>query len=116
MSCQKKIVETITEKKADYVIGLKQNQPALYKNTEDYFNEFFKMISSIATFNKGHRRIEKREYCLLTDLSWLEQRGEWVGLKALGSVKSTITEKGETHEFTRFFITSGLKKELCKRE
>ena len=32
MSCQKKIVEKIIEKKADYAIGLKQNQPALYKD------------------------------------------------------------------------------------
>ena len=106
MSCQKKIVETITEKKADYVIGLKQNQPALYKDTEDYFNEFYKVIPSATTLDKGHGRIEKREYRLLTDLSWLEQRSEWIGLKTLGSVKSTITEKGETHEFTRYFISS----------
>ena len=106
MSCQKKIVETITEKKADYAIGLKQNQPALYKDTEDYFNEYYKEIPSTNTLDKGHGRIEKREYRLLTDLSWLEQRSEWIGLKALGSVKSTITEKGETHEFTRYFITS----------
>ncbi len=30
MSCQKKIVEKIIEKRSDYTIGLKQNQPALY--------------------------------------------------------------------------------------
>ncbi|MGN1412434.1 MAG: ISAs1 family transposase [Oscillospiraceae bacterium] len=40
ISCQKKIVEKITEKEADYTIGLKQNQPTLYKDTEDYFKEF----------------------------------------------------------------------------
>ena len=38
MSCQKKIVEKIVEKKADYTIGLKQNQPTLYQDTVDYFN------------------------------------------------------------------------------
>ena len=42
MSCQKKNRETITEKKADYVIGLKQNQPALYKDTEDISTNFIK--------------------------------------------------------------------------
>ena len=40
MSCQKKIVEKIIEQKADYTIGLKQNQPALYQDTEDYFKEY----------------------------------------------------------------------------
>lgn len=106
MSCQKKIVEKITEKKADYTIGLKQNQPILYKDTEDYFKEFATNIPSKITLDKGHGRIEKREYHLLTDLSWLEQKDEWCGLKALGMAKSTIIENGETHQFIRYFITS----------
>lgn len=106
MSCQKKIVEKIIEKKADYVIGLKQNQPALYKDAEDYFNEFFADIPSKTTLDKGHGRIEKREYQLLTDLSWLEQKDEWKDLNALGCARSTVIENGETHEFTRYFITS----------
>ena len=106
MSCQKKIVEKIISKKADYTIGLKQNQPALYKDAEDYFNEFSNDLPSKITLDKEHGRIEKREYRLLTDLSWLEQKDDWCGLNALGMAKSTITEKGETHEFTRFFITS----------
>jgi len=106
MSCQKKIVEKIVEKEADYTIGLKQNQPALYKDAEDYFNEISAHIFSKTTLDKGHGRIEKREYRLLSELSWLEQKDEWKGLNALGSAKSTITENGETHEFTRYFITS----------
>lgn len=44
MSCQKKIVEKIIDKKADYTIGLKQNQPALYKDTEDYFKAFSDVV------------------------------------------------------------------------
>ena len=92
MSCQKKIVEKIIKKKADYAIGLKQNQPALYKDTEDYFNEFCDDIPMKSTLDKRHGRIEKREYQLLTELSWLEQKDEWEGLKGLGCVKSTVTE------------------------
>ncbi|MCR5542028.1 MAG: ISAs1 family transposase [Ruminococcus sp.] len=37
MSFQKKIVEKIIKKNADSAIGLTQNQPALYKDTKDYF-------------------------------------------------------------------------------
>ena len=106
MSCQKKIVEKIIDKKADYTIGLKQNQPTLYKDAEDYFKEFSVDIPSKTTIEKGHGRIEKREYQLLTDLSWLEQKDEWKGLNALGCARSTITENSETREFTRYFITS----------
>lgn len=106
MSCQKKIVQKIAEKKADYTIGLKQNQLALYQDTEDYFHEFGEEIPSKITHDNDHGRIEKREYRLLTDISWLEQKEEWRGLKALGMVKSTVTEKGETREFKRYFISS----------
>ena len=106
MSCQKKIVEKIIDKKADYTIGLKQNQPALYKDTEDYFKAFSADIPSKPTIEKGHGRIEKREYQLLTDLSWLEQKNEWKGLNALGCARSTIAENGEILEFMRYFITS----------
>lgn len=47
------------------------------KDTEDYFNEFYSDISSKTMLDKGHGRIEKREYRLLTDLSWLEQKDTW---------------------------------------
>ena len=78
----------------------------MYKDTEDYFKEFSANISSKATIEKGHGRIEKREYQLLTDLSWLEQKNEWKRLNALGCARSTITENGEIREFMRYFITS----------
>ncbi|MCI9079775.1 MAG: ISAs1 family transposase [Lachnospiraceae bacterium] len=58
------------------------------------------------TNEKGHGRIEKREYRLLTDISWPEQGKEWCGLKALGMVNPAITENGGSHEYTRYFITS----------
>ena len=38
MGCQKAIVEKIVEKKADYVIAVKGNQPTLQQNVIDWFN------------------------------------------------------------------------------
>ncbi|MFR8334272.1 MAG: ISAs1 family transposase [Oscillospiraceae bacterium] len=38
MSCQKVITEKITEKEADYVLGLKENHPAFCKEVEEYFD------------------------------------------------------------------------------
>ena len=97
---------SIIEQKADYTIGLKQNQPALYQDTEDYFKEYAKEMPCEVTLDQGHGRIEKRSYRLLTDIAWLEQKDDWCGLQALGMVTSTVTEKDETREYTRQFITS----------
>ena len=106
MSCQKKIVKKIREGGADYVIGLKGNQPALLENVSLYFKDFAHELPRIVIKEKGHGRIEKREYRLLKDLSWLPEQGEWAGLIAVGMVCSTVTRNGETSSETRFFISS----------
>ena len=64
MSWQTKIAEKITEKKADYVIGLKGNQPQLLEDARLYFDAFSKEIPSKTTLDKGHGRIEDRKYHL----------------------------------------------------
>lgn len=106
MSCQKEIVKKIQEGNADYVIGLKGNQPALLGDAALYFEHYAKELPYKITKEKDHGRIEKREYYLLTDLSWLEEQKDWYGLKALGMVKSTVTRSGTTSTDTRYFISS----------
>ena len=104
--CQKKIAEKIVMKKADYVLALKDNQPELHKNVRMYFDSFRNEMESEETLDKGHGRMERREYRLLTDISWLEGRKEWKGLKAVGEAKSTVYEKDAVCEHTRYFITT----------
>lgn len=106
MSCQKNIVQKIQDGKADYVIGLKGNQPTLLEEVSLYFRDFSEELPYLVTRDKGHGRIEKREYRLLTDLSWLPERSEWAGLKGVGSVCSTVTRNGISSTDTRFFLTS----------
>ena len=104
-NCHKEISEKITEKKADYVFALKRNHENLYDDVKFYFeNEQIK--KSTVTQNKGHGRIEKREYYLETNIEWLHGRDEWTNLNAIGMVKSTVLEKNKLREETRFFITS----------
>ena len=106
MSCQKKIVEKIVQKQADYVLGLKENQHRLYEDVRLFFEAFDGVYASKITLDKDHGRIEKREYRLLVDLSWLSQKYEWDNLRAVGAVTSTVKEKEKTSVFTRYFITS----------
>ena len=106
MSCQKKIVQKITEGKADYCIALKENQPTLFKDTEDYFLDFSADSEKTITSEKGHGRIETREYYLSTEIGWLEQRSELANLKALGMVRSKTIGNETESQYTRYFITS----------
>ena len=106
MSCQKDIAEKITEKKADYVINLKGNQETLHNDVSLYFEDFAQGCETTTTKEKGHGRIEKREYILETSIDWLWQKPDWVNLNGIGMVRSTVEVKGVVRQETRFFITS----------
>lgn len=106
MSCQKKTVQAITATKADYVIGLKENQPMLLHDAQLYFQDFKPDIPLSTTLEKGHGRIERREYYLLTDLEWLSQQSEWVNLRGLGMVHTRVTQGVQIREEKRYYITS----------
>jgi len=105
MGCQTDIAKKIVEKEADYCLGLKGNQSTLHEDVKLYF-ENLPAEQSTVTKGNDHGRIEKREYFLETDIDWLPQKANWAGLNAIGSVKSTVYEKGITREETRYFITT----------
>ena len=106
MSCQKKTVQKISDSGADYTIALKGNQSELQTDTEEYFNSYADEALRLETLEKGHGRAERGEYRLLTDISWLEQRGEWAGLRGSGMVRQIVPKGDDTTEYTRYFITS----------
>ena len=112
MGTQKDIAKKIIEKKGDYVLALKGNQSTLQTDVIDYFkfaiSEHFKDIDYkyYRTLDKGHGRVEKRKYYLINDLNWLNNKENWLGLKGIGMVESTVM-KGESQTVeTRYFITS----------
>lgn len=106
MSCQKEIVRKIRDKKAEYVIALKQNQPTLRSDADLYFQTSTDKLPSVSTTEKAHGRIESRTYQLLTDVTWLSDKGQWTDLKAIGMVKSKRIIQGEESYECRYYITS----------
>jgi predicted transposase YbfD/YdcC len=105
MGTQTKIAEKIIEKKADYCLALKGNHSDLHEDVKLYF-ENQNVKSRTKTHEKDHGRIEKREYLLEADIDWLAPKAYWAGLSAIGAVKSTVTEKGQTRVETRYNLTS----------
>jgi predicted transposase YbfD/YdcC len=105
MGCQKAIAAKIAKRKADYVIGLKGNQGSLLEDAKLYFDRE-SVQTRVEPPEKGHGRLEKREYFLETDIGWLPQKSEWPNLNALGAVRATVEDKGKVRQETRYFITS----------
>ncbi|MDR2707738.1 MAG: ISAs1 family transposase [Nitrososphaerota archaeon] len=106
MGCQIDIAKKIVEKEADYCLVLKRNQKSLYEEVEVYFKVFQAEKQGVVVEEKGHGRVERREYFLETDIDWLPMRSDWVGLKGVGMVKSSVLEKGVLRCETRYFVSS----------
>lgn len=115
MGTQKNIAKKIIQKKGDYVLALKGNQGLFHKEVieymEDGLNNNFKdiNISKKITREKGHGRIEKREYFQTNDIEWFSERDKWKGLKSIGMVRRTVTNiKRDTESIELSYYISSL--------
>jgi predicted transposase YbfD/YdcC len=107
MGCQKNIVEKIVEKKADYVLALKENHPTLLEEVTLSFkekpcHEFYE------TLDYGHGRIEKRKCSIIKDLGFIFDKESWENLHTVVCIESqrVIKKTGEMQQETRFYISS----------
>ena len=115
MGCQKEIATKITDRRADYILALKRNQPQLYDDVAETFDHLRRSEFSdidyrfCETVEKGHGRIEKRRCWAVSDpayLGYVNDQGEWTKLKSLAMVESERTENGDTTTQTRYYISS----------
>jgi predicted transposase YbfD/YdcC len=112
MGCQTAITSQITEKKGDYVIGLKGNQGKLHDSVRKFFTdtnlEDCKAADSTVFYSidKEHGRIEERAYFVDDNVKWLPGFSKWAGLSSIGMVISRRTQKEKITEERRFFISS----------
>ena len=111
MHCQKSIAEAIINKGANYVLCVKDNQKGLRSSISTAFKileqrPFKEYEDSGAQVEKGHGRIESRQYLTLplTYLPYLKE--EWPGIQSVAKVMRTrIIDGQESHE-ERYYISS----------
>lgn len=113
MNTQKDTVKKIVkEKKADYVVALKENHPTMYDEVKEYFENEEKnnfeneKIESYRTIEKGHGRIEERIYYYSTDINWMDARKDWEKMNGIGMVIRKVEEKGNKREERAFHFGS----------
>ncbi len=112
MGCQRDIAEKIIDKKADYVLAVKGNQPTLMRDIVDWFdfaeqNQFKDFEhDTCRTLDKGHGRIEKRKYYITEDIDWLAAKSDWKGLKSIGMAIRESSENNKKTTERRYYICS----------
>ena len=115
IGCQKAIAHQITERGADYVLALKQNQPQLHEAVETMFTlEKENGFADVAhdyhqTIEKDHGRIETRRCWAISApefLAYMNPDQEWSQLQSLVMVEAQRQLPERTLHETRYFISS----------
>ncbi len=109
MGCQKAIAEKIREKKADYLLAVKNNHKQLYREIESTFSDLDSIAEKPYRYSReidgGHGRIEQRT-CYVADSKFVEQSLQWKDSKSIVMLESVREEQGKTSTERRFYITS----------
>ena len=112
IGCQKGIAQCIVEKHADYIFGLKSNQPTLHQEVISAFDEptCAALGRDAASFHesadKGHGRNELRRVWVMREVAWLTRSEQWPNLRSLVLVESERTLRGQTSRERRAYISS----------
>lgn len=113
LNTQKDTVKKIVkEKKADYVVALKENHAILHNEVKEYFLEEeeteFKneKIESYRTIEKGHGRLEERIYYYSTDIKWMDGSKDWEKMNGIGMVIRKVEVNGNKTEERAFYFGS----------
>jgi predicted transposase YbfD/YdcC len=115
MGTQTKIAAQISEQEGDYALALKDNQGNLYEEVQATFALAEKdgwadmPEPSVRFVEKGHGRLETREYWTLSDpalLAYLDPEQKWKGLRGIGMVRSHRQINEEVSQEIRYFLLS----------
>ncbi len=107
MGCPKTIAQKIVDKKADYILAVKENQQLLLDDIQD----FFRMLAADTVAEEidcGHGRVERRACAVLGDRSLLDKPSPGAGLRSLVRIQAQRFHKatGKTERETRLYIAS----------
>lgn len=112
MGCQKEIAKTIINRGANYMLGVKDNQPTLAADLAAVFEEarldpqVLASMSTCETHDKGHGRTEVRRCWTTTNLDGVSQREQWKDLRSVVLIQSERTLDGKTSYENHYYISS----------
>ena len=114
MGCQTEIAEQIRERKADYVLAVKDNQPTLCTQIRKEFEHEMERAASgesprfreHVTREKQHGREEERSYYQLAAPKSLTATGRWCDLRTIGMVIRRRIVNGIEAIEVQYYISS----------
>lgn len=120
MGCQTEIARTIVERQGDYLLAVKENQPALHGEIVETFSEAADSrhrttdelprpaVETFEETDKAHGRLERRHVELCRDLGWVQTAERWAGISFVAKVtrERTVLSTGKASIETAYYIGS----------
>jgi predicted transposase YbfD/YdcC len=109
MGCQTKIAATIIDRGADYLLAVKDNQPALHDDIKRYFDDApGEELETFETIDGDHGRIETRRHVVSHSVDWLAEDSRFPGIKTIAMVENTFEHNGKISCERRYYISSAV--------
>jgi predicted transposase YbfD/YdcC len=104
MGCQTETAAKIRSKQADYVLSVKENQPVLHEEIQEYFAflDEGKSVKELpedlgeSDLEKDHGRIERRRIRTVSDIDFLTGKKRWKDIQTIIECRCERTVGGET--------------------
>jgi predicted transposase YbfD/YdcC len=112
MGCQKEIARTVVEGKGDYLLQVKDNQPALHADLKLLFAEGLTgdcqgvAYDYVEDVDGGHGRVETRRCWTSSDLGGLDREGAWKGLATVACVECVRETPVSSSTQRHYYISS----------
>jgi predicted transposase YbfD/YdcC len=105
IGCQKEVISLIVEKKADYIIAVKDNQEQLREDITSSF-AVIKPDSTDEQTEKNSGRVESRKCSVISKLKMIEKKAEWEAIKSIVQIESKRLINQQEQTQTRYYISS----------
>jgi predicted transposase YbfD/YdcC len=112
MHCQRDTARRIVEGGGDYLLAVKDNQPALRQDLELLFDQGLTgdcqgvRYDFVEDVDAGHGRIETRRCWCCEDLAGLDPNGAWAGLRSVARVQRVRQLGEEVSTLNHYYISS----------
>jgi predicted transposase YbfD/YdcC len=116
MGCQRNISQKIVDCDGDYLLAVKENQPALHAHVSALMNELILESTStpdrairhgyVQTVDGDHGRIETRRVWVTDEVEHMKLAEPWPGLGSIAVVESSREVNGTLSHERRHYISS----------
>jgi predicted transposase YbfD/YdcC len=112
IACNPAIAQAITDRKGDYLLAVKANQPTLHGEISRYFDDPAAKVTAVTDVDKGHGRLEIRRSVVSREVDWLfgQRRSphepRFPRLSSIALVEAIVEKAGTATTTRRFYLSS----------